>query len=119
MQSISICFETSIFYHKFLIQSDIKIPLIFCSANATSVAAVTGKPGDPSNNEMRATNDSPDFHMEDLMTQLTALIDSNPSQKAQIEIGKSCFKNNAFFIKCFVLISYFCSNMLFVSYVSC
>jgi len=59
------------------------------NTNATSAATVTGKPGDPSNNEMRATNDSPDFHMEDLMTQLTALIDSNPSQKAQIEIDEA------------------------------
>jgi len=60
------------------------------NTNAPSSAAVAGsKPGDNAHQEMRATNDSPDFHMEDLMTQLTSLIDTNPSQKPVIEIDEA------------------------------
>lgn len=39
-------------------------------------------------NEIRS-NESEDFHMKELLEQLTALLDSNPSQHRVIEMGES------------------------------
>ena len=38
-------------------------------------------------NEIRG-NESPDFHMDDLLKQLSALVESDPSQRPQIEMGE-------------------------------
>uniref|UniRef100_H2YAF7 Serine/threonine-protein kinase PLK n=1 Tax=Ciona savignyi TaxID=51511 RepID=H2YAF7_CIOSA len=71
-----------------------EIPHCLLTAGAVNASAAPAKCEPPSQHDV----ESPDFHMDDLMKQLTALIDSNPSQRRLIEMAEDPAANPVLWI---------------------